>query len=174
MLSEKKVREAEKNVKNYLEEGLLKKTQYNPNIFYILNKNAEESLRTANFLYNNNKSNLWIITISYYSMFYLANALLYKFNYKVGDKISHKITADSLIVFARNKLKKTLIESYEDLKNETLAVIKSDEIIQDFDYERRKRGTIQYHTPEKIKKTKAKTSLNRAKDFMLELNKLIK
>ena len=44
--------------------------------------------------------------ISYYSMFYIANAVLFKIGYKIGEQTPHKITADALIVFVRNKLKK--------------------------------------------------------------------
>ncbi len=173
MLDEKRIKEAESNVKTYLTEGILRKTSFNQNIFQILKKNAQESLDIANFLYKNRKSSLWIIVASYYSMFYLANALLYKWGYKVGDKISHKVTADALIVFARNKLKQSLIESYEDIRDEALATMKSDELIQYFDFERRKRSFIQYQTPEEIKISKVETSLKRAKEFMLEIEKLL-
>jgi len=57
-LSEKRVKEAEKNVKSYLEGGLLRKSEFNPNIFSILKKNAQESLNVANFLDKNKKSSL--------------------------------------------------------------------------------------------------------------------
>ena len=147
MLDEKRIKEAESNVKTYLTGGLLKKTGFDQNIFQILRKNAQESLDIANFLHKNKKSSLWIIVDSYYSMFYLANALLHKLCYKVGEKISHKVTADALILFARNKLKQNLIENYEDIRDEALATMKSDELIQYFDFERRKRSFIQYKTP---------------------------
>ena len=42
---------------------------------------------------------------SYYSMFYIANAVLIKKGYKTGDKIAHKVTADALITIIRSKLK---------------------------------------------------------------------
>ena len=102
MLSEKRIKEAEMNVKSYLSEGLLTKTEFLPNVFRILKNNADESLGVANFLYKNERSGLWIITTSYYSMFYLANAFLYKLGYKVGSRIAHKVTADALIVFAKD------------------------------------------------------------------------
>jgi len=132
-----------------------------------------DSLDIANFLYANNKSNLWVIVISYYSMFYIANALLYKLGYKVGDKIVHKVTVDALIVFARDKLREHLIESYEDTMDEALATIKSDELIKYFDFERKKRGLIQYNTSEEIKRSKAKTSLDRTKEFVFQLIKMM-
>jgi len=77
MLSEKRIKEAEANVKSYLNDGLLTRTEFIPGIFNILKNNARQSLSVANFLYKNNKSSLWVIVTSYYSMFYLANALLY-------------------------------------------------------------------------------------------------
>lgn len=58
MLSEKRIKEAETNVKNYLKEGMVKKTDFNSKIFDILRNNAKESLSVANFLYQNNKSSL--------------------------------------------------------------------------------------------------------------------
>lgn len=78
MLDERRVKEAENNVKNYLEEGLLTKKVFDKNIFNIFKNNASESLQIANFLYNSRKSSLWVITIAYYSMFYLANAFQIK------------------------------------------------------------------------------------------------
>jgi len=173
MLSEKRIKEAEINVKSYLNEGLLKKSEFNPKIFNILKNNAKESLNVANFLHKNKKSSLWIIVTSYYSMFYLANALLYKIGYKVGEKIAHKVTADALVVFARNKLKKSLIESYEKVRDEALASMKSEELIEYFDYERKKRNFIQYDMPEEIKISKVQTSLERAKEFMLQISNVL-
>ncbi|GIU68819.1 MAG: hypothetical protein KatS3mg002_0055 [Candidatus Woesearchaeota archaeon] len=173
MLSEKRIKEAESNVNKYLKEGLLKKSDFNKQILDILKKNADESLEVAIFLNKNNKSSLWIIVVSYYSMFYLANALLYRLGYKVGDKIAHKVTADALMIFAREKIKDALIEGYEEIRDEALAKMKSDELIEYFDFERRKRSFIQYNTPEEIKISKVKTSLERAKEFMFQISKLL-
>ena len=173
MLNEKRIKEAENNVRLYLEEGLLTKKQFEKIVFSILHKNAKESLEVANFLTNKGKSDLWIIIASYYSMYYMANAVLYKLGFKVGEKISHKLTADALIVYVRKHLKENFIEDYEDLKKEALASIKADEIVESFDFERRKRGVIQYKTKEIEKHSKARTSLKRAKEFMLEMEKLL-
>ena len=52
MLNEKRIKEAEANVKRYLEEGLLKKiSKIDENIQQILRKNSEESLRIADLLF---------------------------------------------------------------------------------------------------------------------------
>jgi len=173
MLSETRRKEAESNVKNYLQEGLLKKEKFNPLIFSVFMKNAEESRDVATLLHSGKHSNLWTIVGSYYSMYYVANAVLYKLGYKIGDKIPHKVTADTLIVFARNKVKDSLIEQYEELKDEALAGIKADELVYSFDLERDKRGRIQYHTDEQAKRTKAETSIERSRLFFLEMKKII-
>ena len=175
MLNEKRIKEAETNIKSYLSEGLLKKEQFNSIVFNVLINNSKESIETANFLSSNKKSNLWIIVSSYYSMFYIANAVLYKLGYKVGDKISHKVTSDALIVYVRNKLRDNLIEDYEEIKEEALLIAKNkaEGLLEDFDFERKKRGLIQYQTKEVEKASKAETSLKRAKQFLYEMNALL-
>ena len=175
MLNEKRIKEAETNIKSYLSEGLLKKEQFNSIVFNVLINNSNESIETANFLSSNKKSNLWIIVSSYYSMFYIANAVLYKLGYKVGDKISHKVTSDALIVYVRNKLRDNLIEDYEEIKEEALLIAKNkaEGLLEDFDFERKKRGLIQYQTKEVEKASKAETSLKRAKQFLYEMNALL-
>ena len=106
-------------------------------------------------------------------MFYIANAVLFKLGYKIGDKIPHKVTADALIVFVRNKLKKRLLEDYEEAQNEALPGIKADTLIDEFDKERTKRGILQYETTAVEKHSKAVTSLKRAKNFIFEMEKLL-
>ena len=175
MLNEKRIKEAETNVKSYLAEGLLKKAAVDKKVMDILLGNAKESLRVAEETYQKDLSELWTIVCSYYTMFYYANAVLLKLGYKVGDKIVHKVTSDALIVYVRKKLKENLIEEYEETKEEALnlAGIKADEIIESFDFERSKRGLIQYKTIEFEKRSKAKTSLQRAKEFARDMDKLI-
>jgi hypothetical protein len=108
-------------------------------------------------------------------MYYCANAVLLKLGYKVGEKIVHKVTADSLIVYVRGKLKDSLLEEYEKTREEALnlAGMKADSLIESFDFEREKRSFIQYRTLEGEKQTKAKTSLQRAKEFTNEMEKLL-
>ena len=171
MLSSERIKEAEKNVKSYLSEGLIKKEQFRKIVFETYTRNHKESLLVARRLYNENLSNLWVVVISYYSMFYLANALLYKIGYKIGSKVAHKVTSDALIVFVRNKLKDKLIEDYELAGNE--ALILSDNLLQSFDFEREKRSVFQYESTEEIKAAKAKTSLDRAEEFSVKIEKML-
>ena len=175
MLIDKRIKEAESNVKSYLEEGLLKKTAINKQIMNILLRNAKESLRVAEEVHQKNFSELWVIVCSYYAMFYYANAVLLKFGHKVGEKIVHKVTSDALIVYVRGKLKASLIEEYEKTKEEALnlAGIKADTLLESFDFERNKRSIIQYQTLDDEKQSKAQTSLQRAKEFTREMEKLL-
>jgi len=175
MLAKDRIKEAETNVRAYLSEGLLKKEPLNTDALRVLLRNAKESIDSAEKLNSERISDLWVIVCSYYSMFYIANAVLRKLGYKVGEKIAHKVTADALIVYARGKLKEALIEGYEDSKEEALnlAGIKADSLIESFDQEKAKRGKIQYRTDDIDKQAKAKTSLKRAKEFIFEIEKLI-
>lgn len=171
MLNEERIEEANKNVRRYLDEDLIKKEQFKKVVFDTYMRNHRESLIVANKLYQEDVSSLWTVVISYYSMFYIANAILYKLGYKVGTKIAHKITGDAIIVFVREKLKKSMIEEYEIASNEALML--SDTLLDSYDKEIVKRSTFQYETTEEIKAAKAKTSLKRAEEFSKEIEKLL-
>ncbi len=175
MLDKIRIKEAETNVKSYLFEGLIKKTLPNQKVIDILLKNSKESLIIAEEISQKNLSDLWVIVGSYYSMFYIANAVLYNSGYKVGEKIVHKVTSDALIVYIRKRLKESFIEEYENARDEALnlAGIRADSLVESFDLEKNKRGIIQYKTEEIEKHSKAKTSLQRAKLFVKEMEKLL-
>jgi len=113
-------------------------------------------------------------------MYYIANAILLKLGYLVGDKISHKVTSDALIVFVRDKLKNKLISDFEEVQEEAMDLIntskyefKADEIIEFFEFERKKRSLSQYDTNYILKKSRSETSLNRSKRFILEVKSLL-
>lgn len=175
MLTKERINEAERNVKSYLEDGLLKKGVWDKQVMNIFLRNGKESLRVAEEVHQKNISELWVIVCSYYSMYYYANAVLLKLGRKIGEKIVHKVTSDAIIVYVRGKLKESLIEEYEDMKEEALnlAGMKADALIESFDFERNKRSLIQYKTLEIEKQSKAKTSLQRAKEFTREMEKLL-
>ena len=176
MLNEKRIKQVQSNTKTYIEDNLIWKVKiYRKEILNTYKRNYKESLDVAKRLLDENLSNLWVIVTSYYSMYYITNAVLYKIGYKIGSKISHKITADALIIFVRNKLKKNLIEDYEKAKEEALDLIerKTDEIISSFDRELEKRSIFQYESTEEIKRAKAETSFERAKKFAFEMEKLL-
>ncbi|MCX6707430.1 MAG: hypothetical protein NT001_04805 [Candidatus Woesearchaeota archaeon] len=175
MLDNKRIDEAKSNIKNYLAEGLISKETFRQLVFDTYMKNHRESLNLAEHIHTNNLSNLWTIVTSYYSMFYIANAVLYKLGFKVGGKLAHKVTADALIEFVRKRLKDSLLKDYEAAKEEVLEIMqsKADAIIDSFDRERGKRSIFQYETTEEIKNSKANTSLLRARQFSIEMEKLL-
>ncbi len=63
------------------------------------------------------------------------------------------MTADALIVFVKNKLKKELLEEYEEAQEEALEIVGK--------------------KAEEIKRAKAETSLKRAKEFIFEMKKML-
>ncbi len=171
MLSNERIKEAQSCVKTYLSDGLIKKEQFRSIVFDTYLRNHRESLFVARKLLDEKISHLWVVVISYYSMFYLANALLYKLGYKIGSKVAHKVTSDALIVFVRNKLKESLIEDYELANTEALGL--SDNLLQNYDLERLKRSIFQYESTEEIKAAKAQISLQRAEEFSKEIEKML-
>ena len=178
MLDEKRIKEAESNVRQYQQDNMLKKqTNETAKAMYI--ENSDVSLQTAKKLLSleskEYKPHLWVIVSSYYSMYYIANAVLLRLGYKVGDKVSHKVTTDALIVFVRNKLKKNLLQEYEDTKEDALELMsqRADLLLKTLDYEREKRSKFQYQMDEQAKRGKAQTSLERAKEFVFEMKKLL-
>ena len=175
MLNEKRIIEAEKNMKKYLDEEMIRKQGFSKLIFDTYMRNYKESLSLLSHIHENNLSKLWTIVIAYYSMFYITNAVLLKIGYKVGSKLSHKVAADALIKLGRHKLRESLLEDYEEAKEEALEIAsaKADSLVESFDNERRKRSVFQYETTDEIKSTKAETSFKRAKEFGSEMEKMI-
>jgi uncharacterized protein (UPF0332 family) len=176
MIDEKRKREAQNNFKRYLEDGLLKK-EINELAKSKYFENADLSLRTAAELMQSPlKPYLWVIVTSYYSMFYMANAVLLHYGYKTQDKIAHKVTSDALIVLVLDKLKKELLEDYENMQEEALEIAgsKAESVIESYNLELNKRSRFQYNMLEQTKENKAQTSLTRAREFVFELKKLLK
>jgi len=163
-MDEKRIKQAESNFKNYLEEGKIKKiSHFNKLIYDTYLRNAKESLNSANQLFQNKTSSLWVVVTSYYSMFYMACAYLYKLGYKPGNEIVHQVVNESLIIQGRHKIKKHLLENYSEEKQKALVVV--DNHLDNYEREKGKRASFQYETTEEVKENKAKTSLNRAKEF---------
>ena len=166
------------NVRQYLQDGLLKK-YINETAKGMYLENADLSLETSKKLLtlesNDYYPYLWVIVTSYYSTYYIANAVLLKLGYKVGDKMSHKVTADATIVFIRNKLKKNLLEEYVNAQEDALELMsqRADDLLKSLDEEREKRSKFQYQMDEQVKRGKAVTSLERAKWFVFEMKKLL-
>lgn len=201
MIEEEGIKEADSNIKQYLSEGLLriKDTEHKKFVPFFMEQ-AEKSLHTANIIYDLStednvkqalrverrfESYIWVIVISYYSMFYAALALLASEGIKVGRQIVHKVTSDALIhFFISNKRLVKLLENYEEARDTTLELIgreelmrrlekRADELIIAYEHEMKKRSRFQYEIGEMAKRGYAETSLKRAKGFFLEIRKIL-
>jgi uncharacterized protein (UPF0332 family) len=202
MIEKERIEEAKNNVKQYLDDGLLKvKDNDAPKFVSFFMKNAESSLQTASILQEISdqqplkstlrvstdfESYLWVIVSSYYSMFYAATALLASQGVRVTGQIVHKVTADALIhFFVSNARLAKLLEQYEEAKAASLELIgreelmksmqkKANELIVAYESERKKRSRFQYDIGIQAKRGYAQTSLDRAREFVFEINKILK
>jgi uncharacterized protein (UPF0332 family) len=202
MIEKERLEEAKRNVKTYVEDGLLKTGDKDAARFVdFFMANAESSLRTASILQEISDDNslkdklkvgsdfesyLWVIVSSYYSMFYAATAILSKQGIRATGQIVHKVTADALIhFFASNEKLAKLLEQYEEAQTVGLELVgreelmkrmqkKADELIISYEGERKKRSKFQYDIGVQAKRGYAQTSLERARSFVFEIRKLLK
>ncbi len=202
MIEKERVEEAKRNVKQYVDDGLLKVKDRDAQKFVgFFMKNAESSLQTASILQEISgaealkstlkvgidfESYLWVIVSSYYSMFYAATALLASQGIRVTGQIVHKVTADALIhFFVSNQKLARLLEQYEEAKTVGLELIgreelmksmekRANELIVAYESERKKRSKFQYDIGVQAKMGYAQTSLDRAKEFVFEISKIVK
>lgn len=202
MIVKERILEAERNVRQYIQDGLLKvKDKDAPRFVKFFMSNAESSLRTASILEQISDDDatkdslrvergfetyLWVIVCSYYSMYYAATALLASREIRVTGQIVHKVTSDALIhYFASNMKLAKLLEQYEEARsaglkltgrNELMRQVekKADELIVAYESERKKRSRFQYDIGVQAKRGFAQTSLDRAKEFVFEIGKILK
>lgn len=174
MLDDKRIKIAQENFKQDLRDEYIRKQNPDKNLIKAFADNSDESLYVAEHLFQEGISPMWVIVSSYYSMYYISNAVLNQLGFKVGEKMSHRVTADSLIVLVRDKLKTHLLQDFDEAKDEyTEFDSATDEIIELYDLEHKKRLNSQYVMGYEARATKSSTSLDRAKQFDLELQKLI-
>lgn len=170
-MDEKRIKIAETNFRNYLRDELIKKARFENIIYQTYLRNALESLKVAEELSKNKTSSLWVVVSSYYSMFYIASAYIYKKGYKTSGEIVHQIINESLIILARHDLEKHFLEEYEEEREKALSA--SGNLLDKYESEKIKRSMFQYETTDAIKEAKANTSLERAKDFVAVLRRLL-
>jgi len=191
MLEEKKIKESESRAKQYIQEGIVKSKEKKEHVKFFLD-NADNSLATAKTLYELSTSAekqknigltsfngfLWVVNAGYYSMFYMARALLENAGIKIKtDRSLHAITFDAVIhyFYLTGKLQKAVIEDLIEARQEASELLgkqKADELIEDYFHEKTKRATFTYETGETVMQNKAKTSLKRAIRFNEEIKKL--
>jgi hypothetical protein len=106
-------------------------------------------------------------------------ALLEKSGIKINTNISiHAITFDALVYYfyINGKLEKKFIEYFIEAKEDAAQILgkqKADELIEEYLFEKNKRGTFTYEMGIVLFKSKAKTSLERAQKFTREVKKII-
>ena len=192
MLDEKKLKEAERRVKQFISEGIIKSRGKPEHIDFFL-KNADDSIDSAKALFelstNTEKQEslgftgfnglLWVVNASYYSMFYMARALLENGGIKIKADLSiHAVTFDAMIYYfyLTGKLQKEFLEDFIEAKEDAAELLgkqKADELMEDYFFEKKKRGTFTYDMGTVLVESKAKTSLERAQKFRRELKKII-
>ncbi len=192
MLDEKRIDEIKKRVSNFIKEGTIRKERENKFVEFFLN-NAKNSLDSAKLLFDVSTKNdlknslgtpdfngfLWVINSSYYSMFYMARALLENECIKIKTELSiHAVTFDALVYYfyLTGKLQKKFIEDFSEAKEEASEILgreKAKELVEDYFYEKKKRAIFTYEMGEIAMKNKAQTSLDRAKRFNEEIRKII-
>ena len=171
-MDEKRIKIAESNFRNYLRGNLIKKEGFAEIVYKTYLNNSFESLKVADELFKNKTSSLWVVVSSYYAMFYIASAYVYKKGYKTSGEIVHQIVNEALIVLARHDLEKHFLEEYEEEKEKALSA--SGNLLKNYELEKVKRASFQYETTDVIKEAKAQTSLDRAKNFIAVMRHLLR
>jgi len=133
MMNKQRLEEAKKHFYKFLNEGLIKEEE-NELALATYIKNSDLSIKVAEKLIADLelKPYLWVVVTSYYSMFYMANAVLLTLGYKIGDENVHRVTNEALIALVFDKLKKGLLEEYQDIMKDALEIAntKAEEIIE--------------------------------------------
>lgn len=192
MIDEKKLKEASNRVKHYLTEGIITTKGKSEHRAFFL-KNAQDSLDSAKALlllsdekeytklgFTSFNGLLWTVNASYYSMFYTARALLENEGIRITtDRSVHAITFDALIHFyyLNGKLQKGLLKDFLEAQEETAEILgkeQVDRLIESYFFEKLKRARFTYEMGEILIKSKAQTSLDRAKNFHNALLPLIR
>ncbi len=193
MLDNKELEILKKNIARFTRENIISKEKQGRFSDFFIN-NARDSLESAKLLFKastnkevqgllgfpNFNGFLWVVNASYYSMFYMARALLESNGVKIrqGSESVHLVTFDALVYYfyLTGKIEKSLIEEFREAgeeASETLGKDKAKSLIEDYSYEKDKRGRFTYEMGEIAIRNKAETSLNRAIRFNEEIRKII-
>lgn len=146
------------------------KDDENIKLYKIWKNRSKNSLETASDIFEkSNKDNdydgyLWVITTSYYSMFYLVLSILSKKKWKPLKEHhlgTHELVSIlfELIFINNNIIDKALLSTY----NETKDI--SQDLLQYLNKGRKERNIFQYETTKEAEKRYASKHLNNAKIF---------
>lgn len=112
-------------------------------------------------------------------MFYMARALLENAGIRLRtDKSVHAITFDVLIYFfyLTGKLQKHMLEDFAAATEESAELLgkqKAGELVEAYFYEKKKRAMFTYEMGAIVMQEKARTSIERATRFNLEIRKIL-
>lgn len=176
----KEMKKASKEYNEALQSGDLKKSNENKKFSGFFFSRSENSLLTADLLYqiSNNqkdKSNLridesyesfmWIIVVCYYSMFYMASALIANKGIKAGHNDVHRNVKNAFLrlYIENSSLEKVLGIDYTGCK----------EIAEDLMQERERRSRYQYDIGEGALRRDAEMSIRRARNFFEKTRKIL-
>ncbi|MBW2975388.1 hypothetical protein KY366_06735 [Candidatus Woesearchaeota archaeon] len=185
MLEDKRLKESSAIIKRLIAERGIDKPIEGTVEFFI--EKSNQSIAVASRLLELEDeegliAEMWIINASYYAMFFAATSLLARFGHRIKEKSGvHKLTYHALthyFLVEDNKLEKHFMEEYKDAVEEAEELLqiserKAEELIRSFDNEMSKRKIFTYELGKKAEKKKAKTSLERAKRFVAEIEKII-
>lgn len=203
MLDEKKLEEIRRKVPQWLREGEISKREENKRFTPFYLNNALLSLNAARvllevsqnselkhnftFIDDSFEAYLWVVNPAYYSMFYMANALLSSEGIKINSELGkHKKTFETVVYYfyLTNRLPKYFLELFEEAQEESLELMGKDEVLaamksktlelmKGYDSEMGKRSAFTYEIEEQVKLSKAETSIKRAIEFYQELRKVL-
>lgn len=192
MFDKKRIEQIKKRIDNFIREGIIIKEKGKSFVEFFL-RNSKNSLDSAKVLYDASTKKeirdifglpdfngfLWTINSSYYSMFFMARALLESEDVKIKTDLSiHLVVFDALVYYfyLNGRLEKRLMEDFAEANEEASEILgkeKAKELIESYFYEKEKRASFTYEMGAIAMQNKAKTSLERAKRFSEEIRKLI-
>ncbi len=197
---EERVKEADQIVTELISEEKIAKLSEREKVKFInfYRKQANLSLIAADLLYDVSTEKaskkfhklnpdyecfLWVINSAYYTMFYAVHTLFAYKGIKIHSEQSiHKITAHALVYYCvkNNFIAKELYEQFVQSQQEAAELFnledfreKAEDLTVKYFYEAEKRSRFTYETGEEAKQKHAKTSLERAREFLNEVEKIV-
>lgn len=186
MLEDKKLKESSSIIKNLISEGAVVKPKEGTAGFFM--EKSRQSIAVASRLIELEKdegleADLWVINASYYAMFFAATSLLAESGHRINKEAGiHALTYHALahyFLVEDNKLEKHYMEEYKEAVDEAEELLQLSEgkisrLIEDFGREMAKRKIFTYDLGKTAERKKAETSLSRAKNFVKEIERIIK
>ncbi len=180
-MDKKQLEESRKFITNLIQNKKIKTSIVGESKFFL--EKSHHSIETASRLLElieeeNLNSQMWVINASYYSMFFAVTALLAKKNKKIDSEIGiHKATFHAFIYYFYDKIKENYIENYKEAIEESEELLNFSEnstnnLFDNYNFELNKRRNFTYFMGQIAETSKAKTSLKRAKEFLIKIEEI--